>query len=335
MEKNNKKNGNNNLTILALSIGATGTKAGVLKLRDNDIEILRHKQYKPQGQDRDSIISLAWRAALEVLEENGIPRDSIDGIGIITAGAVDTINKIVLNPPYVRWSNVNLQEVFRDMLNGSKTLFIDNDANAAILAEQRFGLGKDISDFICVLSCTGVGGGIVLNGEIYRGHGGIAGEIGHQVVEARGTRYCGCGNKGCLEAYGSGRAIEREMKDVIHAGQNTTLAAIGDTLTYSDICRAADENDRYAIEALQKMGTYLGIGIANLVNILSPEKVILSGSLLKGLKHFRKQMEEEIGNRAFPKARAAMTLEFTKFNDNWDMYAVAATFLYQWEKKRP
>jgi len=334
MVKTDKEIDNKGLNILALSIGATGTNAGVLNLGDDDIEILVHKQYKPQGQNRDNIISLAWQVALEVLEESGVPRDSIDGIGIITAAPVDTKNKIVLNPPYVHWSNVNLQEAFNDMLNGSKILFIDNDAIAAALAEQRFGFGKDISDFICVLLCTGVGGGIVINGEIYRGHGGIAGEIGHQAIEARGTKYCGCGNKGCLEAYGSGRAIERDMKDIIHAGMNTELAAIVDTLTYLDICKAADKGDKYAIEALQKMGSYLGIGIANLVNILSPEKVILSGSLLKGLMYFRKQMEDEIDNRAFPKARASMTLEFTRFNDNWDMYAVSATFLHQLEKEK-
>jgi len=162
-------------------------------------------------------------------------------------------------------------------------VFVGNDANVAALGEQRFGAGKGIPDLLYVTVSTGIGGGIVSGGQLLTGWRGFAAEIGHQVLVDDGPK-CGCGQHGYLEALGSGPAIALYAIEAIKSGresQAVDLAGSVEAITSAHLARAAGQGDELALEAFQRAGRYIGIGLANLIHILEPQLILLGGGVTK------------------------------------------------------
>lgn len=204
------------------------------------------------------------------------------GVGVGAAGYVDATRSTVLFAPNIAWRNEPLgAELAR---RTGLPVVIENDANAAAWGEFRHGAGRDIDDQLMVTVGTGVGGGVILDGRLLRGAFGVAAEIGHLCVVPDG-RLCGCGNKGCLEQYGSGTALVRETREA--AAGSSLLArdlldrAGGDlaAITGPLITTAAREGDRFAAEQLDRLGRWLGHGIASLVAVLDPAVVVVGGGV--------------------------------------------------------
>jgi glucokinase len=164
---------------------------------------------------------------------------------------------------------------------GIKT-FLINDANAAALGELYFGAGKGACNFIYVTISTGIGGGIIIDGELYSGAIGTAGEIGHMTIDDKGAR-CNCGNNGCWEMFASGSALAREAQHRIQRGTETAILdyAGGDAekITAQVVQAAAEHGDTLARELIARTGYYIGVGLANLINIFNPELIIIGGGL--------------------------------------------------------
>jgi len=207
------------------------------------------------------------------------------GIGIGVPGVVNSTEGIVRHPPnFADWSEVALAQAVHDLF--PLPVFIENDANCAALAEAKYGAGSDIRDFIFVIWGTGVGGGIILNGEIYRGPYGGAGEIGHISIDYNGP-VCNCTNRGCIEAYIGQRYLSARTKEILENKRRQGTASKIDELVGGDleriepaiIAKAAEQGDRTAIEILEEAGTLLGCALASVINILDVRTVVIGGGI--------------------------------------------------------
>lgn len=235
------------------------------------------------------------------------------GIAVAVPGLVELERGNILFAPNLNWQDVPLGTILRDAFE--LPIFLDNEANFAALAEAQYGAARDYRDVLYISVSVGLGGGIVRDGQIYRGGSGFAGEFGHMQLEAgshtngSGTpeRLCGCGNTGCWETFVSERALFAGVAQRVASGQPSLLAwAVRDTagdvsrspLTVPLIVDAAQAGDAVALAALEDVGRALGAGIASLVNALNPELVVLGGSLSLAGEFLLPVIEAELGRRA-------------------------------------
>jgi len=259
------------MTILSIDVGGTKV-SGALSNGPNE---LSEKFTEPTPKIKDDLIDLLIK---KIDESSKKIEDELIGVGIGVAGLCDHKNGLIVSSPNLPLSGVSLGEILSD--KSGIPVFIDNDANMAALGEKTAGEGRDLNDFIFLTLGTGVGGGIFIDGELYRGSLGAAAEIGHMVIVANGPR-CNCGRLGCLEAMASGTAVTRMAEEVVHQTPRAkiSLQAGGkpNMITSEDVSALARGGDPESIEIFQVVGQSLGIGLGNLINIFSPEAIILGG----------------------------------------------------------
>ena len=229
--------------------------------------------HSPQAVE-DAIVDLVGR-----LRAN---HPGVESVGIGAAGWVDNTQSVVRFSPHLAWREEPLQRQLAERID--LPLIVDNDANAAAWAEYRFGAGRGSSVLVCITLGTGIGGGLVINGQLFRGAYGMAGEWGHMITVPSGHR-CECGNRGCWEQYASGNALVRETREL--ARSNSPMAyrlveMLGggvDAITGPGVTAAAVQGESTAIELLGDVGHWLGQGIANLAAALDPDLVVIGGGV--------------------------------------------------------
>jgi len=235
---------------------------------------------------------------------------------VAVPGTVDVENGIVLTIPNVpSLKGFNLAEALHRELN--HPVVIENDANAAAMGEIWKGAARDTRTMICITLGTGVGGGIILDGKLWRGVDGSAGEIGHTSIEPHGGVICGCGSEGCLEVYASATALVRMLKET-----NSKLRDVED-LTAEKIFKAATDGDPVAVKTFRQMGEYLGIGLAILVNILNPEMIVIGGGVANAWQLFGEQAIQEMRSRAFPLPGSRVMVKPAECGDNAGLLGAA------------
>jgi glucokinase len=215
----------------------------------------------------------------QALGQAGVSPEESAGLGISTPGPCDPRRGIVTDAPNLPgWHNIPLARLLSDAL-GAPTV-LENDANAAAYGELRFGAGRGCRHLVYVTLGTGIGGGIIIDGKIYEGASGAAGEVGHMIVKEDGPP-CNCGNRGCVEALSSGPAIERDARAEMEAGRSPMLARLTDgaPLTAELVYQAARRGDEASREVIQRAGHYLGLGLIGLLHCFNPEALILGGGL--------------------------------------------------------
>lgn len=205
----------------------------------------------------------------------------IMGIGIGAAGACEASTGVItFSPNLPGWHNIRLRAIIQQEFN--VPVYLENDGTIAALGEHYFGGGVGIQNLIYVGIGTGIGGGIIVDGQLYRGASGSAGEIGHTTIDINGPR-CKCGNIGCWETFASGTALATEAVGQIEAGAKTTIFnfAEGDLRKVSaeSVFLAAQEGDKLANDLISRTGYYLGVGLVNLVNIFNPQLILIGGGL--------------------------------------------------------
>ena len=237
-----------------------------------------------QGKEAtiDQIVS-SVRAMLEEAGSMDIPHPSISGVGVGCPGPLNTKEGIVYFAPNLPgWENVPLVRILRDKIQ--LPIFLENDANAAALGEWWIGAGRDVDDLVLLTLGTGIGGGVIIQGEVLHGAWDTAAEIGHMIIHEGGL-LCKCGVRGHLEAYASATAVVARTLAAIKQGRRTILKEwLGgklDNLSSELIFRAAGEEDELSSEILEETARFLGIGIANLVNLFNPRLVILTGGMIQ------------------------------------------------------
>lgn len=233
------------------------------------------------------------------------PWERIRGIGVGVPGPTDARRGVIVKGPNLPgWVNVPLRDMLTDVFG--KPIALGNDANLAALGEQRFGAGQGFEDLIYITVSTGIGGGIISDGHLLLGANGLAGEVGHQTILPNGP-LCGCGNHGCLEAVASGTAIGREGREMAATPRGTAiLAAAGGEIDRVDaraVGQAAESGDPAALEIVHQAATYLGIGLANLCNILNPRTLVLGGGVTHLGDLLFDTVRQTVAQRAMPGVR--------------------------------
>ena len=261
---------------IGVDIGGTKIAAGVV---DEDGNILARARRATEPDDAASID----RAVCDVYQE--LSREfEIGAIGVAAAGFVNSERSTVLFAPNIAWRDYPLQENVRGLLKNDVRVVVENDANAAGWAEFRFGAGRDVQDMLLLTVGTGLGGAIVVGGNLVRGAWGVAAEVGHMRVVPNG-HYCGCGNQGCWEQYASGSALVRDAQAalVTQPERATRLLELagGDitALEGPQVTDAARQGDPLAIELLAELGRWIGEGSATVAALLDPALVVIGGGV--------------------------------------------------------
>jgi glucokinase-like ROK family protein len=261
--------------------------------------IWRHFEELISILNQEEITARIFQLLDEAREIAGKDRLRLFGMGLALPGMVDVEQGILIFSPNLQWGDVPLRQMFSE--HSGLPVFVDNDANAAALGEHLFGAARQEQHFLFIVAGVGVGGGLFLNGEIYRGACGLAGEIGHTSLYVEQTRPCRCGNRGCWENFANQSSLYERIRARLDVGRRSLITGILKNqlspLNLSIINQAAEAGDREVLEAISETGAALGLGVANLVNIFNPKMVVIGGSLSILGKYILPSIEEVIEER--------------------------------------
>ncbi len=259
---------------VGIDIGGTKIAGGVV---DDDGNILDQQRRETPSRGPSAVVKATAELVLEFKQQH-----DIEAVGVGVAGFVDAKRSKVLTAPNLGWKNEPLRQGIEAEVH--LPVVVENDANAAAWAEFRYGAGVGHHHMVCVTVGTGIGGGIVIAGNLYRGSHGIAAEMGHMCVEV-GGRLCGCGNRGCWEQYASGNALVREARMLAAERRDEAdiLLALGDGtpegVSGKDITEAAKEGDVVALAAFDSVARWLGMGMADVWALLDPGVFVIGGGV--------------------------------------------------------
>lgn len=283
---------------VGLDIGGTKIAAGVVDDAGGIVDKIVVPSPTRSAQDaEDSIVAVV---------DDFRSRYDIASVGVGAAGWVDSDQAMVRFSPHLAWRN----EPLRDRLTQRIQLpvIVDNDANAAAWAEYRYGAGRGSRVMVCVTLGTGIGGALIINGQMFRGRYGMAGEWGHMTLVPDGY-WCPCGNRGCWEQYASGNALVRDAKALAQEGSPRTSAILEQAgadpsrITGPDVTAAAVAGDQTATELLADVGSWLGLGLANLAAALDPDRFVIGGGVCEAgdllLLPARAAFERNLTGRGF------------------------------------
>jgi glucokinase len=311
--------------VVGIDIGGTNIVAGTVSEDGSEmLGLVSEPTFSEQGADAvlERIVKLA-RASMAAARGK-----EIAGIGIGSPGPLDTKTGVVLLTPNLGWTNFPLRDRLAGALGMPATL--DNDANCAIFGEWWQGAARGADYVVGFTIGTGIGGGIVLAGEIYRGASDIAGEIGHMSIDSTGRR-CKCGNYGCLEAYASGPAIAARAVEGVGAGVDTSLPRYvnGDLakITAQVVYEAAHDGDDFAREVVKDTAKFLGAGVANILNIFNPQVVVICGGVTLAGDRLFEPLRAEVNRRAFKPAVAVCRIVPGELSGTAGVYGAAAVFM--------
>lgn len=301
--------------IVGVDLGGTTIKVGVVPYDGGTVLGLRSM---PTNSDHgakfvvDRMVEMIRACMRDASREADIPEGGIIGIGLGSPGPLDRKTGTVIETPNLGWRNFPLRDLIANSIGLPAEL--DNDANCATIGEWWMGAGKGTRTLIGVTLGTGIGGGIVLDGRVFHGAADVAGEVGHMTIDSTG-RKCKCGNYGCLEAYASGPAIAARAIEGLETGEPSLLASlVGDDLsrlTAETVYEAIIAGDVYAKEVMRETAKFLGAGLANLINILNPEMVVISGGVTQAGEHLFEPLRAQIRRRAFRHAEESCQIVST------------------------
>ena len=284
--------------VMGVDIGGTNTVFGIVDARghvvaSDSIKTARHTDFDAYIEE--------LHAGMERLIKANEVEDQIQGIGIGAPNANYYTGEI-LNPPNLPWGDVIPLAEKVSKAFGGIPVAITNDANAAALGEMTYGAARGLKDFIMITLGTGVGSGIVINGQLVYGHDGFAGELGHLVVKRNNGRVCGCGRTGCLEAYCSATGVARTAREFLELrSEPSALRDLSiEDITSKDVYDAAVKGDKMAKEIFEYTAKILGDALADMVAFSSPQAIILFGGLAKSGDLLLKPLKEEFEKALFP-----------------------------------
>ncbi|MEI8062526.1 MAG: ROK family protein [Verrucomicrobiota bacterium] len=268
---------------VGVDLGGTKILAAVFDERGKLIS--REKKATKSELGETVVLQRIEECIHEALAAAALPHTAIAALGIGVPGLVDTKGEIVRVAPNLGWHNVPLARLLSNRINIPVTVV--NDVQAGTLGVGEYGAGRGLKSFVCMFIGTGLGGGIVIDGQLYRGSTGMAGEIGHMTVIPEGGPKCGCGNRGCLEAVASRSATVRRIVREIEDGRKSVVKQLCDgdlTRIRSRILSTAyRQGDELVCEVIHDVCHYTGIGAAILINALNPQAIILGGGVIEAL----------------------------------------------------
>lgn len=261
--------------VIGVDLGGTKISTAISTIEGN---ILANVVLPTKAEEGEvAVLGRIVQSIDEVIVGSSTSIDEVEAIGIGSPGPLDAKKGIIITTPNLPFKDYNLVQPLKEKYN--IPVYLDNDANAAAIGEYMFGAGKGKESIVYFTVSTGVGGGAVLDGKVYRGHTSNALEIGHTTVNPNGPR-CNCGNLGCLEAMSSGTAIAKKGKEAVSTNVETSLKKY-DTITSYEVFKEAEAGDEVAKDIIDNALTYLGIGVANAIATFDPEMIIIGGGVSK------------------------------------------------------
>ena len=264
--------------VLALDVGGTKLAAGVVTGAGDVLSLVIAPSRAEEGPEQ--MITRHLELGRRAVEEAGVTWPEVRAVGIACGGPLDPVEGIIQSPPNLPgWDDVPLVAVVREAFD--RPTAVENDATAGALAEWWFGAGRarGVRHLVYLTISTGVGGGLILDGRLYRGAAGNAGELGHLTVEYEG-RPCGCGRRGCLEAYASGTNIAARAREALASGAASSLAG-RPAISAKDVAEAAAAGDELARRIWDETTAILGSAMANVLDVFNPDLIVLGGGVTR------------------------------------------------------
>ncbi|HEX9894641.1 MAG TPA: ROK family protein [Gemmatimonadales bacterium] len=315
--------------VVGIDIGGTNLVTGCVAEDGSRLIAHRTEPTRPEEGPDAVVTRLAGLARATIDESRRIdPAGEILGVGVGAPGPLDTRTGVIFLTPNLGWVNLPLRRRMADLLELPTSL--DNDANCAVFGEWWRGAARGSRHAIGFTIGTGIGGGIIVDGRLYHGASDCAGEFGHTTIDPEG-RHCKCGNYGCLEAYASGPAIALRTMEVLSSGADSRIPAMvgGDLskVTAQTVYQAAQEGDALGLEVVRDTAKYLGVGVANLVNVFNPEIVVICGGVTLAGESLFAPLRQEVARRAFKPAVRVCRIVPGELTGTAGVYGAAASFL--------
>jgi len=319
--------------ILGVDLGGTNIVVGAMpEDGSRELAIRSEPTHAERGSEAvvDRMVSMIAQVISDVIASHDAQPHDFLGVGIGAPGPLDRERGVVVVAPNLGWRDFPLRDAISDRIRLPATL--DNDANCATLGEWWRGAAQGGRNVVGITIGTGIGGGIVIGGKLYHGSSDVAGEIGHTTIDSTG-RYCRCGNYGCLEAYASGPAIALRAREALERDEVSVLHKMVkgdlDLLTAATVYEAAHRGDALALEVVRDTARFLGTGIANLLNTVNPDVVVITGGVTRAGDRLFEPLRAEVKRRAFRPAVAACRIVPGALEGTAGVVGAVATFKQQ------
>ena len=289
--------------------------------------VWRRREDADPSEDQDKMINQTLRIVKEAMAAGKRKNYHFLGLGLATPGTVDLNKGVLIFAPNLHWRNVPFVKIFSEQTK--LRVFVENDANAAAIAEHLFGAARQCQDFIFVFAGVGIGGGLFLNGKLYRGNNGYAGEIGHSPIMAEPSQnVCHCGNRGCWETYANQYSIIQRMQARLEVKRSSIIPKLmaehNSPLNFSLIKQAADAGDTESIDSFAEAGHAMGQGFAGLINIFNPEKVILGGPMSTAGEYLLPAIKETVARHSMQEIGQQVEVQLSTFGPDASLIGAIA-----------
>lgn len=302
--------------LVGVDLGGTKILAGVFDTSFNCLARMKISTKPERGPE--GVIERVARCIRDAVDECDLSMKQIRGVGIGAPGAVDTEEGRVIFAPNLDWKDVPLKKALEKQIE--VPVFVNNDCKLHTLGVYEAELKAKPKHLIGIFLGTGIGAGLILDGKLYTGFNGSAGEIGHMVIDVNGPE-CGCGNRGCFEALASRRAIFRTIQTAVKKGQETLLVEmLGKDLAdlrSGDLRKAIRRGDKFVEKVIEQAAEYTGIAVGNLINMFNPEVIVLGGGIMEQLEHEMISIVEKVARaHALPGTAKGIEITATRLGDD-------------------
>ena len=308
---------------IGLDVGGTKVLGAIFDEERNIVYRLKKKSTE-QGAEAENVEQVISDVVGELLEASGVPRKEIRAIASSIPGVIDQKAGVVLFTPNLPWRNYDISGAMRKRFG--VPFFIGNDVNLGVLGEYRFGAARGYRNVVGLFVGTGVGGGLILNGELFTGHKFKAAELGHMVLDPEGP-LCGCGQRGCLEAFSSKQGMSAYIRQQVSRGRESLLAEAVQAGVFKSkkLKKALLAEDEVAREAVDRSCHYLAVATGSLINIFSPDLVLFGGGVIEAVGDlFLENILREVDKYCMPEIRSTVELKNASLGDDSVLYGALA-----------
>lgn len=299
---------------VGIDLGGTKILFGLVERESGKVvDFVKKKTKKEKGSE--NIARKMLDGIDRLLEQTQVDLSEIQSIGVGSAGQIDRENGVIIGALNLDCYNLDLKRILEEKFK--IPTFVGNDVEVAALGEQKFGAGRNCNDFVCVFVGTGIGSAIVKDGKLMRGATGTAGELGHIIVDLNG-RPCACGAHGCLEAYASRTAIETRIDGALKKGRKSCISEYLEdckAITSSMIRKAIEREDELVLQCVTEASEYLSAGLASVINLINPERIILGGGLIEAVDYFYQSTIKKARAKCLPVPAEKIEFRKTELGD--------------------
>ena len=305
---------------ICLDVGGTKVLGAIFNENDEIIFRLK-KRSKSQGEGSADVEKVIISVVEEMIEESGIDRNKLNAIASCAPGVIDQDKGIVLFTPNLPWRNYDIAGAMRKKFG--VPFYVGNDVNLGVFGEYKFGAGRGYRNIVGFFPGTGMGGGLILNGELFTGNQFKAAEYGHMILDPEGP-LCGCGQRGCLEAFSSKKGMSDYIRQQVARGRKCALAEDvqnGAVFRSKKLKKAIAAGDKVAIEAVDRACHYLAIATGNMINTISPDLVLSGGGLIEAMgDYFLERILAEVDRYCMLAIRPTVELKIAELGDDSILY---------------